>query len=840
MKKVLSSIALFAFALLVFAGCASPQQEDGDIPAPPQRGDAIEPSDYTDEGNWLSIADEPDKPVDVFYLYPTAWTRQSDEPYVSTIDNASMREGAPGNLASQASAYEDAGNVFAPYYRQLDAMYLLPLSLEEQESYVYGVPYTDVVAAFEYYLEHFNDGRPFILAGHSQGSEMVKCLLIDYMKEHPDVYEHMVAAYVIGYSVTQQELDNNPHLKFAEGSNDTGVVVSFNTEAPEIEGASPVALPGSVAINPLTWTRTDEPAQASENLGSRFYDETGGYEDVAGFADATVNLERGTVVCSTVDVDEFSFPEEMAAVFPRGVFHASDYPFYYHNIRENAVKRAQSYLYEHSGSEHVVDTAYGQVKGVAWDGVVSYKGIPFAEPPIGDKRFSPPQDLQAWDGVLDCREYAPMAIQTADEPGLEKSEDCLYLNIWKPEEQTEELAPVLVFIHGGAFTQGSASKSMYDGTRFVQDGVVQVNISYRLNGLGFLTSEELEDETGYIGNAGMLDQIAGLRWVQENIERFGGDPNNVTISGESAGSFSVSNLILSPLAEGLFHKAIMESGNVLGQPLVAPLSNGDKSQALGNAERLMESLEATSLDDMRKADALAIAENSNFVMDIIHPSDTAFFPVFDGVVLPENPYQALADGAYNSVDILGGYNTDEGTLFVEEGISEQDYVDLVEAIFGENAPAVLERYPVDEANSATDRARFMMKMGLRAGTDVFADKLSADGRNVYLYHFDYRIAALDEAGLGTMHALELPFVFDTFSPTTRLSEDDRAFADDAHNRWLNFVRSGNPNEGAPVGAEWEAYSQSEKQTMTLSQNSHLSAAEGTEDVAFLMSLIWGE
>jgi para-nitrobenzyl esterase len=278
--------------------------------------------------------------------------------------------------------------------------------------------------------------------------------------------------------------------------------------------------------------------------------------------------------------------------------------------------------------------------------------------------------------------------------------------------------PVLVFIHGGAFTQGSAAKPTYDGTRFAKDGVIQVNIAYRLNGLGFLPAEELEEEYGYIGNTGVLDQIAGLEWVKENIGYFGGDPDNITVSGESAGSFSVSNLILSPLAEGLFDKAIMESGNLLGQPLAAPLSNGKTSQALENAERLMESLGAETFVDMLDADADDIASESNFEMNIIHPSDQAFFPVFDGVIIPENPYSALQNGDYNGVDILAGYNTDEGTLFVDEGISEQDYISLVENIFGGNAPAVLERYPVDEEHTATDRARFMMKMGLRMGSDV--------------------------------------------------------------------------------------------------------------------------
>lgn len=837
MKKIARIAALLLLTALIAAGCAS--APDGGSEAPPRQGDSIEPSDYADRGNWLSIAEQPEKPVDVFYLYPTAWTRQDGQPYVSAIDDASMRERAPFVFETQASAYEDAGNVFAPYYRQLDAGYLLSLPLEEQEPFAYGVPYTDVVAAFEYYLEHYNDGRPFILAGHSQGSDMVKCLLIDYMNDHPDVYERMVAAYVVGYSITQQELDEHHHLAFAEGPDDTGVIVSYNTEAPEIGGESPVALPDSVAINPLTWTRGDEPAPAEANLGSRFYDEAGGYEDVVGFADATVDLERGTVICSAADIDEFSPQGDASSLFPKGVYHASDYAFYYHNLRKNAVTRAQSYLFAHSGDENVVETASGAVKGSAWDGIVSFKGVPFAAPPTGERRFAPPQAPEAWDGVLDCRAYAPIPVQTDEEPGLEQSEDCLYLNIWAPEEKAAEPAPVLVFIHGGAFTQGSASKPMYDGTRFAQDGVVQVNLSYRLNGLGLFASPELAEEGGFVGNAAVLDQIAGLTWVKENIERFGGDPGNITVSGESAGAFSVSNLILSPLADGLFQKAIMESGNVLGQSLVAPLSSGDEGQALANAERLMEGLGAASLQDMREADAHEIAALSDFEMNIVQPSDKAFFPVFDGTVLPENPYGALMSGAYNGVDILGGYNADEGTLFVEEGIGEQEYADLAEHVFGDEAAAVLERYPVDAENTATDRARFIMEMGLRMGTDAFADKLSADGHNAYLYRFDYRVPALDAAGLGAMHGLELPFVFGSFAPTDRLSDADRAFAEEVHARWLGFIAHGDPNEGAPSGVRWEPYRQSDRQTMVLGQDMRLAPAEQTEDVAFFMSLAWG-
>lgn len=282
-------------------------------------------------------------PVDVFYLYPTAWARQPGEDYVCPIGHAGMRQAAAANLISNASAYETAGNIFAPYYRQLDAGYLLTLPTDEQEPYIEGVPYTDVVAAFEYYLEHYNGGRPFLLAGHSQGSSMLRALLIHYMKDNPEVYGRMVAAYVIGYSITQGDLDENPHLRFAEGADDTGVIISYNTEAPEIDGPSPVVLPGSVAINPISWTRGEEVAPASENLGSRLLQKDGSFATVMDLADAAVSLERGVVVCSTVDPPSTAW-RGWRKSFPAASTTATTTPFYYYNLRENAERRAANFL----------------------------------------------------------------------------------------------------------------------------------------------------------------------------------------------------------------------------------------------------------------------------------------------------------------------------------------------------------------------------------------------------------------------------------------------------------------------------------------------------------------
>jgi hypothetical protein len=311
---------------------------------PAKEGDAsIVPTDYTDIDNWLYVDQGADKEVDVFYLYPTVWSRADGEEYLASIDNVSMRTGAKPIFAEQATAYMEAGNVYAPYYRQLDAMWTLYLSAEEQKDYIMGATYSDAVAAFEYYLENYNEGKPFILAGHSQGSNVVKYILESYMAEHPDVYSRMVAAYVIGYSITQSDLDSNPHMKFAEGETDTGVIVSWNSEAPDMTVVNPVVQPGALAINPISWSRGEETASAAMNPGSRFFMEDGTYVDRYSLCDATVNKERGVIVCSTVNPEDYAAPGA-SSLFPQGVYHGQDYPFYWHAIEENAAARAEAYI----------------------------------------------------------------------------------------------------------------------------------------------------------------------------------------------------------------------------------------------------------------------------------------------------------------------------------------------------------------------------------------------------------------------------------------------------------------------------------------------------------------
>jgi hypothetical protein len=301
------------------------------------------PTDYSNASNWLSLPTAADKPVDIFYIYPTVGSKSSpSDPIVNTIDNASMRQGAQQALATQASALAPVGNLYAPYYRQAAASDILALPLAQQQQIESGAPKEDVFGAFEYYLEHDNNGRPFILLAHSQGSALTTFLLSEYMPAHPDVYKRMIAAYVIGYGITPQYLQQNPHLRFAERADDTGVVISWNTESPSFDGTNPVdtVLP-SIAINPISWTRGTATASASTSLGASMPNSSGAWVKMANYADATVDTQRGVVKCSTCNPQALLSP---SGIFPLGVFHPFDIYLYYYDIQANAALRADAWL----------------------------------------------------------------------------------------------------------------------------------------------------------------------------------------------------------------------------------------------------------------------------------------------------------------------------------------------------------------------------------------------------------------------------------------------------------------------------------------------------------------
>ena len=310
-------------------------------------------TDYTQPAHWLSRATKPFKKVDVFYLYPSAYTKaNADAPVVGPVDDPGMMHGAQIAFTRQATAFEPFANIYAPYYRQADAASRAVLPQAEQVKIVAGGPTHDGIAAFDYYIRHFNHGRPFILAGHSLGSNVMANLLAQYMKQRPDVYRRMIAAYVVGYSITPQYLAQHPFLKFAQGPNDTGVIISWNTEAPTVAGTNPVLLPGGLAINPITWTRKQTLATAAQNLGSieldpatggtPVLDANGNPKRVMNLADARVDAAKGVVICSTVD--PATPPYFIPGGFPMGIYHTFDYPLYFFDVRANAANRVQHFF----------------------------------------------------------------------------------------------------------------------------------------------------------------------------------------------------------------------------------------------------------------------------------------------------------------------------------------------------------------------------------------------------------------------------------------------------------------------------------------------------------------
>nr|MBQ1579381.1 DUF3089 domain-containing protein [Oscillospiraceae bacterium] len=310
-------------------------------------------SDYAKKKNWLSRPQTPDKPADLLYLYPSS----CEDPLadtICTVDNPIMRLTARKNFKQQASAFEPAANLFAPYWRQVNATKLSAMSFEEVDAAEWAEPRTDVYAALDYYFENLNGGRPYFLAGHSQGSRLSYMVLSEYMKEHPDYYANMIAAYCIGDSLTGEYLEKNPHVKAAQTADDLGVVVSWNTEGPANRGrASLVVAPGAMSINPLNWRTDDTPAGPELNLGS-FVPHllNPGMDELPVGADAVIDPERGTVMVMNPDFDRYTITAltgmpDLEKVFGPASYHGCDYSFFYLNIRENARLRAETWLKSH-------------------------------------------------------------------------------------------------------------------------------------------------------------------------------------------------------------------------------------------------------------------------------------------------------------------------------------------------------------------------------------------------------------------------------------------------------------------------------------------------------------
>jgi para-nitrobenzyl esterase len=477
----------------------------------------------------------------------------------------------------------------------------------------------------------------------------------------------------------------------------------------------------------------------------------------------------------------------------------------------------------------IVSVSSGALRGVVTDGVHSFRGIPYAAPVGGANRFLRPQPAQPWAGERDATVDGLIQPQVPMPPpfGAElppAGDDSLNLNVWTPDPSANGL-PVLVWIHGGAFNAGSGVEPTYEGASFARNGVVCVTINYRLGAQGFLHLAEHFPQFPDSGNLGILDQVAALQWVQENIAAFGGDARRVTIAGESAGAMSVATLMALPEARGLFHQAVPQSGaghNGIAAA-TATLIAGDLLARLGVAAGDADALAAITGEQLLEAQAALTAEvMTSGKIDLYgDPGATAmpFQPVYGTPVLPQRPIDAIRAGSAADIAVLTGTTMEESLVFVvamQAMFGEDKLHTLAASLFGDEARgnAVIEAYraagagkPGHEVIAALETDRMFRVPAVR-----LADALAAHNDNVWMYRFDWRTPIFGGM-LGACHALELPFVFNTLSsPLAAMfagPEAPQSIAEAMHGAWVAFVTTGNPgHEGLPAWPRYEPGSRS--------------------------------
>lgn len=464
---------------------------------------------------------------------------------------------------------------------------------------------------------------------------------------------------------------------------------------------------------------------------------------------------------------------------------------------------------EFTACEASVQTSSGAVKGRADDDTATcvWKGIPYAAPPLGDLRWRAPREAESWDGVLDAYEYGPACMQkglmtkvNADDGGM--SEDCLYLNIWRPAKSGR--FPVMVWIHGGGYTGGTGGSEFYQGDRMSETGdVVIVTINYRLNVFGFFALPVLaeEDEHASVGNYGSLDQSAALKWVHENISGFGGDPDNVTIFGESAGGWSVCTMVATPLNKGLFKRAILESGGCLAS---ASMEKGFE-RGMNAVSKL--GCEPDDLECLRSIDP-------DKILDKVVGGTLGGFtyvPVHDGYLLTDSPLAMINSGNFNNVDFIAGSNHQEvDALLALAPIIMPGKKKRARKLFGSDYERVLELYPPSEYRKTRHAyGQASSDAGLRCPTYDGALAISRFQPDTYYYRFDF-----DDMRFGkyihAVHAMEIPFVFNSLDrepmnllyPKKKLPEAQK-LSRVIQGYWLNFAKTGDPN--GPGLPEWKPF-----------------------------------
>jgi para-nitrobenzyl esterase len=463
-----------------------------------------------------------------------------------------------------------------------------------------------------------------------------------------------------------------------------------------------------------------------------------------------------------------------------------------------------------------VRTDAGSVEGSASaDGKVQiFKGIPYAAPPVGALRWKEPQPVPAWQGVKKTTEFGARCMQgnVYDDMVFRDaapSEDCLYLNVWTPKTSPEAKLPVMVWIHGGGFQAGATSEPRQDGEHLAHKGVVVVSMNYRLGIFGFFSHPELTEESPHhaSGNYGLLDQAAALQWVRKNIAAFGGDPENVTIFGESAGSFSVSALMASPVSKGLIHRAIGESGAFFGRTLPAkPLSESEQDGAKFGA-----SIGDDSLEKLR-------AMTSKETLDAVFRNKDAFRfgPNIDGYFFPKSPAEIYAKGNEAHIALLAGWNHDEGNyhiFFGADAPTKENYSKKINQMFGDKAAEVPKLFPAETDEQVKTSADLLSTANfIGYGTWKWIElQAKLDAVPIYRYEFDQSPpsepaapGAPPQESRGAYHSAEIEFVFGMLdSKKLPWRPEDYQLSEQMGSYWTNFAKTGNPNgAGLP---QWPQY-----------------------------------
>jgi para-nitrobenzyl esterase len=465
-----------------------------------------------------------------------------------------------------------------------------------------------------------------------------------------------------------------------------------------------------------------------------------------------------------------------------------------------------------------IKTDKGKVQGkLSTDGQVrTFLGVPFAAPPVGPLRWKPPQPETKWSGVRDAINFGNRCIQTNPfedmryrDPG--QSEDCLSLNIWTPAKDKNATLPVMVWIYGGGFVAGTTSEPRQDGEHLAHKGVVVVSMNYRLGVFGFYAGQGLAEESPQhaAGNYGLMDQTAAIAWVKKNIKNFGGDPENITIFGESAGSFSVSAQMASPLAKGLFQHAIGESGAAFSNRGLRfrPLADREKTDAAW-AQTVLGTSDLTALRAMSADDILAKMKAQS------GPGRAGSGPDVDGYFLPEPVPQIYAEGKQAHVPVIGGWNRDEPSAQVAnhpQPATMATFQEVAQKAFGDRAPEFLKLYPdTTDAEAVRSTIDFAGDTFIAYGTWAWLEaQVKTGGQPVYRYHFE-RPSPADKyhpAGSGAFHSDEIEYVFGTLDSRidAKWQPEDYKLSDLVETYWTNFAKTGNPNGGnAPNWPQYDA------------------------------------